>query len=186
MPGDKNYAHYRQTVQLRALSIIIPDEWIRRQDNVDLNAPHTGTGPAAAASDPAHTHFSGPVMTPTPGNHYGVHNDNSISNTDPHGAHTPAHSNSCGTVPHLGAHLAEAITIAEGNPAYLPHAPHSLNMNKLRFTARSVKVIARLQRARYVAVYVACEFGLVLISWCVNGVLPILRLLIDRLRCEPV
>ena len=61
----------------------------------------------------------------------------------------PSDSPGDGTVPHLGAHLAEFTTIAEGNPDYLPQAPHSLNVEKLRLVCRSVKLVARLQTARF-------------------------------------
>lgn len=53
-----------------------------------------------------------------------------------------------GCVVHLGAHLAELVTINEGNPDYLPQAPHNINVGKLRLLARSVRQVARLQKLR--------------------------------------
>ena len=52
-------------------------------------------------------------------------------------------------VPHLGAHLAELTTIAEGNPEFLPDQPHLLNMTKKRLMARSVALLVSLQQRRY-------------------------------------
>lgn len=76
---------------------------------------------------------------------------------------------SSGVVPHLGAHLAELVTIegkrciwlkydslqvhafcgSEGNPTYLPNAPHLFNMEKKRLCARALLQLRRVQRVHY-------------------------------------
>lgn len=52
-------------------------------------------------------------------------------------------------MPHLGAHLAELVTIGEGNPEHLPDAPHMLNLHKKLMTGKSLLLLARMQRALY-------------------------------------
>ncbi len=73
-----------------------------------------------------------------------------VSSHDDDDWHSPAdHVTGEAAVPHLGAHLAEATSIAEGNPDYLPIAAQALNIAKLRLICKSVRIVARLQRARY-------------------------------------
>lgn len=51
-------------------------------------------------------------------------------------------------VPHLGAHLAELISISEGNPEYLPHMPHCVNLGKYTLLTNSLRIIDTLQQLR--------------------------------------
>jgi len=55
-------------------------------------------------------------------------------------------------VPHLGAHLAELTSIAEGNPEFLPDQPHLFNYTKKRLLARSVGLLVSLQARRFMLV----------------------------------
>jgi hypothetical protein len=52
-------------------------------------------------------------------------------------------------VPHLGAHLAELVTILEGNSNFLPHLPHIINMDKYRLLSRTLGQIYQMQQLRY-------------------------------------
>ena len=63
-------------------------------------------------------------------------------------------------VPHLGAHLAELTTIAEGNPEFLPDYPHLLNTAKKKLMARSVALLVELQQRRYCIVPVRLVSGI--------------------------
>lgn len=52
-------------------------------------------------------------------------------------------------VPHLAAHLGEMATIIEGNPDYLPDAPHLINLSKIRLITRAINTIAIMRQQKY-------------------------------------
>lgn len=55
----------------------------------------------------------------------------------------------CGIVPHLGAHLAEIVTISEGNTEYIPDTPHMINVPKKVMLSRCLITINAMQQSTY-------------------------------------
>jgi hypothetical protein len=52
-------------------------------------------------------------------------------------------------VPHIGAHLAELASIAEGNADFVTDCPHLFNMHKLRLLASTMSTLRKMQSMRY-------------------------------------
>lgn len=59
-------------------------------------------------------------------------------------------------VPHLGAHLAELTSIADGNTDYLPDRPYLFNTHKLALLAGTLSLLLKMQRLSYNLTPVRC------------------------------